>query len=48
MALDIMAPDIKATAANAPRELVANNFMRFLRRSFEFSKNYREAYSDEL
>jgi hypothetical protein len=33
-----MAPDIKATAANAPRELVANNFMRFLRRSFEFSK----------
>jgi hypothetical protein len=31
-----MAPDIKATAANAPRELVASNFMVFLRRSFEF------------
>ena len=33
-----MAPDIKATAANAPRELVASNFMHFLRRSFEFLK----------
>jgi hypothetical protein len=31
-----MAPDIRATAANAPRELVASNFMNFLRRSFEF------------
>jgi hypothetical protein len=33
-----MAPDIKAMAANAPRELVASNFMNFLRRSFEFLK----------
>jgi hypothetical protein len=33
-----MAPDIKATAANTPRELVASNFMHFLRRSFEFLK----------
>jgi hypothetical protein len=41
-------PDIKATAANAPREIVASNFMHVLRRSFEFLKDDWETYSDEL
>src|SRR5438046_9895426 len=39
-----MAPDNKATAANAPRELVASNFMHFLRSSFESLKTLGDIF----